>query len=125
MCFHSVEKGLVFIIKSFLFMKKCRLCQIEKPFEEFNKNKNSIDGHVYKCKTCLKQYTKDLRDGKRMSKEEKDELMRLGKITLHETEREMTNQLLRSMGYEPDSLISIHEQFVVRHLVNKLILSNS
>jgi hypothetical protein len=33
-------------------------------------------------------------------------------------EREITNYMLRIMGYEPDSLISVHEQFLVRHLLD-------
>jgi hypothetical protein len=105
-------------------MKKCKICQIEKPYEDFNVSKNSLDGRINKCKPCLKQYTTDLRNGKRMTKEEKNELLSISKVKAMEHEREITNNLLRVMGYQPDSLISIHEQFIVRHFVNKLITEN-
>ena len=105
-------------------MKKCKICQIEKPYEDFNVSKNSLDGRINKCKPCLKQYTTDLRNGKRMTKEEKNHLLSISKVKAMEHEREITNNLLRAMGYQPDSLISIHEQFIVRHLVNKLITEN-
>jgi hypothetical protein len=105
-------------------MKKCKICQIEKPYEDFNVSKNSLDGRINKCKPCLKQYTTDLRNGKRMTKEEKNHLLSISKVKAMEHEREITNNLLRVMGYQPDSLISIHEQFIVRHFVNKLITEN-
>jgi len=105
-------------------MKKCKICQIEKPYEDFNVSKNSLDGRINKCKPCLKQYTADLKNGKRMTKEEKNDLLRLSKEKAMDNEREITNNLLRAMGYQPESLISIHEQFIVRHLVNKLITEN-
>ena len=106
-------------------MKKCKICQLEKPYDDFNKSKYSLDGRINKCKPCLKQYNVDLRNGKRMSKEEKQALIKLSTQKAMEHEREISNNLLRAMGYEPDSLISVHEQFIVRHMVNKLITSNT
>jgi hypothetical protein len=106
-------------------MKKCKICQLEKPYEDFNVSRNTLDGRINKCKPCLKQYTTDLRNGKRMTQEEKNDLLRLSKEKAMDHERQITNDLLRTMGYEPDSLISVHEQFIVRHMVNKLITSNT
>ena len=106
-------------------MKQCKICQLEKPYEDFNVSKTSLDGRINKCKPCLKQYTTDLRNGKRMTQEEKNDLLRLSKEKAMDHERQITNDLLRTMGYEPDSLISVHEQFIVRHMVNKLITTNT
>lgn len=37
-------------------MKKCIICNKEKNFKEFFKDKSSKDGLKYKCKSCIKQY---------------------------------------------------------------------
>lgn len=37
-------------------MKKCKRCEIEKPFNEFSKDRNKKDGLQYKCKLCNKEY---------------------------------------------------------------------
>lgn len=33
-------------------MKQCSYCKTEKPFTEFNKDKNSKTGYSYSCKPC-------------------------------------------------------------------------
>ena len=33
-------------------MKKCSKCKLEKPFEEFGKNKSQKDGLSHVCKKC-------------------------------------------------------------------------
>ena len=35
-------------------MKICTKCKVEKPFDDFHKNKNSTDGHRDCCIECLK-----------------------------------------------------------------------
>jgi hypothetical protein len=99
-------------------MKKCIICNEIKPYDDFHKHSNSLDGRINKCKPCLKQYYKDLKDGKRMSKEEVREIRQHTKEKGMAHEREITNYMLRVMGYEPDSLISVHEQFLMRHLLD-------
>lgn len=39
-------------------MKLCSKCNLEKPLSEFNKNRNSKDGHAAWCKICNKEYMK-------------------------------------------------------------------
>lgn len=39
-------------------MKTCKLCGDEKPYEEFHRDKKSPDGHVNRCKVCVKDLTK-------------------------------------------------------------------
>jgi 5-methylcytosine-specific restriction endonuclease McrA len=40
-------------------MKRCSKCKVEKPFEEFNKDKLKKDGFDNQCKYCRKQYRKE------------------------------------------------------------------
>jgi len=35
-------------------MKTCRECQIEKPMTEYYKHKEMADGHLNKCKSCVR-----------------------------------------------------------------------
>ena len=35
--------------------KKCKKCEIEKPLNEFNRDKYSLDGLRYRCRECTKQ----------------------------------------------------------------------
>ena len=39
-------------------MKKCSECGQEKPLSEFNKNRNSKDGHQDRCRECFSRYNK-------------------------------------------------------------------
>ena len=39
-------------------MKKCKKCNIEKPFNEFHKRKDSKDGHRNDCKECVCKHKK-------------------------------------------------------------------
>jgi hypothetical protein len=41
-------------------MKQCSTCKIEKPFDEFHKNKTNPDGCVYSCKQCRSEGRKEL-----------------------------------------------------------------
>ena len=43
-------------------MKKCNICNTEKPFSEFSKSKAKEDGLQNKCKECNKQYRLDNKD---------------------------------------------------------------
>jgi hypothetical protein len=40
-------------------MKTCKTCGIEKPLEEFQRNKVCKDGHVGQCKSCLSEQRKE------------------------------------------------------------------
>lgn len=39
-------------------MKKCSICGVEKPFEDFHKDKSSKDGRKAACKECTKKRAK-------------------------------------------------------------------
>ena len=96
-------------------MKKCIICKIEKPYTEFNKNKHSPDLHLSKCRLCVKQYYKDLQSGIRMNPEERLEMTRQAKIKGMDNERRSTEELLKGIGYDVESELSIHQQFMLKH----------
>jgi len=37
-------------------MKRCSVCGIEKPLNEFARDKSNNDGYDYRCRDCRKQY---------------------------------------------------------------------
>ena len=43
-------------------MKKCSLCQINKPLDEFSRHKGKKDGRSSKCLICLRQVSKVFRE---------------------------------------------------------------
>ena len=96
-------------------MKKCIICNQIKPYDDFHKNCNSLDGRLNKCKPCLKIYTNNLKTGVRMSEEDKKEKLQQTKLKAMSHEKEISNSLLKTMGYEVESELSIHEQFLIRH----------
>ena len=106
--------GVVFILHPFV-MKKCNVCNIEKPLTEFNKNKHSPDGLLNKCRVCVKQYYKDLQNGIRMNPEDRMEQIKLAKVKGMDTEKKHTQELLKGIGYDIDGELSIHEQFMLKH----------
>ena len=50
-------------------MKKCRICNTERPYKDFHKNNHLKDGHDNRCKPCKKVL------GQRYYKENKDEII--------------------------------------------------
>lgn len=49
-------------------MKKCYFCQIEKPLNEFYKDKTRKDGHGTRCIVCTKAYVGRIRPGDKDTK---------------------------------------------------------
>lgn len=96
-------------------MKQCCICNEIKDESSFSKNNHSPDGLLKKCKPCLRLYLKDLKDGIKLSEEEKTNILKTARLTGLINIKENTNKLLGVMGYEPDSHISIHEQFLIKH----------
>jgi hypothetical protein len=43
-------------------LKKCSICQTEKPLSEFNNDKNTLDGKGYKCRDCNRKLNKEYRE---------------------------------------------------------------
>jgi hypothetical protein len=96
-------------------MKECCICNELKDESCFSKNKHSPDGLLKKCKPCLRIYVKALKDGIKLSDEEKTNILKTARLTGLINTKETTNKMLKVMGYEPDSLLSIHQQFLIKH----------
>jgi hypothetical protein len=96
-------------------MKECCICHEIKDESSFSKDNHSPDGLLKKCKPCLRLYLKDLKDGIKLSDEEKTNILKTARLTGVINTKETTNKMLKVMGYEPDSLLSIHEQFLIKH----------
>ena len=43
-----------------MLLKLCCTCKKEKPIDEFNKNKNTKDGHAFRCRLCRKEKERSL-----------------------------------------------------------------
>lgn len=43
-------------------LKKCTICEIEKPLSEFFKSETNKDGKAFRCKSCAAQFDKKYRD---------------------------------------------------------------
>ena len=96
-------------------MKQCCICNEIKDESCFSKNKYSSDGLLKKCKPCLRLYLKALKDGIKLSEQEKNDILKTTRLTGLINTKENTLKMLKVMGYETNSLLSIHEQFLKKH----------
>ena len=55
-------------------MQVCKVCKIEKPFDDFYKHKNMLSGYLTTCKKCKNKRTRD--NWNNLSKEKKLEISR-------------------------------------------------
>lgn len=96
-------------------MKKCKICYEELPYTEFHKDRKRKDGHLDRCKRCTKVYMNDLRNGVKLTPEERRKIMQQSKQEWKQSERQITMDMLRVMGYDPESTIPIYQQFIDKH----------
>lgn len=96
-------------------MRKCKICEELLPEDQFHRDRTKPDGMVKKCKTCVKIYTDELRMGIKLNYEERYARIKEAKQIGLSVERQITNDLLKSLGYDIDSELSIHEQFMIKH----------
>lgn len=94
-------------------MKTCSRCKIEKPFDEFYYRFDSKDKRTPRCKVCEMENQRELKlkknpDYKPKTQKEKIE-------TRFQNEIELKNELLTILGYDLNSELSIHQQFLLRH----------
>lgn len=115
MTFHNDEIGIVFMTIPFLFMKICKMCDEELPYTEFHKDRARVDGHLDRCKRCTKVYMNDLKNGVKLTPEERRKIMQQSKQEWKQSERQITMDMLRVMGYDPESTIPIYQQFIDKH----------
>ena len=92
------------------FMYFCRICGEYKPENEFYKSKNSVWSLDTKCKI---HYTRKEND--------EDDNPHLKLNPLKEQDFIDTQIFLEKMGYDFSNGISVHEQFLTKHKLNKKI----
>jgi hypothetical protein len=68
-------------------MKTCKKCGIEKPLEEFYKQKSAKDGHRTRCKVCTDEYTNEYNKKNRERLNEKSRENRANDPTIGEKQR--------------------------------------
>ena len=54
-------------------LKTCSNCKIEKPFEQFGKDKYKKDGLLSRCKECVKIYREENKEAIKKYREENKE----------------------------------------------------
>lgn len=80
--------------------KKCIFCRVVKPLDNFVKHKQCSDGRGNMCKDCYNQKKRDQRfDNRAVSKED----------------RQMVHDILTRLGYNLNSDIPVHQQFLIKH----------
>lgn len=94
------------------FMKKCLGCQIEKQITEFNKRTSNYDGYDHRCRECIKIYIRNLNSRNSTDNVVDYKLIRENVIL---QEKLSADCLLKNIGYELESELSVHEQFLIRH----------
>jgi len=103
------------------YIKKCRLCQLEKLIQEFYKRKGSVDGYRNDCKDCMKKIPtnkkenakkyyqnnkeKVIEDSKKYYRNNKNKIS-LYKKRYQEENKENRNEKLRER-YKTDELYKI------------------
>lgn len=70
------------------------------PCTEHTRANHNPHGYDYKCRKCIRE--------RRTSKLYPNDEQR-------ESERILTNQILKSIGYDPESHLSVHKQFLMKH----------
>lgn len=94
-------------------MKRCIKCKIVKEFDEFNVRNERSDGRHYACRVCE---AKTVAERKlRGEPRNKFEIARDAKANREEFEQIVARDLLKDLGYDSESELSIHEQFMIRH----------
>lgn len=73
---------------------------IFKPCDEFNRCKSYEHGFDYRCKKCNKLNVHSVNGSYN---------------SIEKEQRKILNNFYRQVGYDPESPIPIHEQFLIRH----------
>jgi hypothetical protein len=94
-------------------MKVCKQCQIEKSLDDFSPKKASKDGRTYLCKVCCNQ-NQYLRKHNLKAPLTGRDYQSIIDARI-DNEEDMKNDILRKLGYDLNSEISVHEQFMRRH----------
>jgi hypothetical protein len=88
-------------------IKICTKCKIEKPFDEFGKDKKAKDGLSYNCKSCAKEYREANKErkkeyNKKRKKECRNEYQRNKRQTdsLYKMKRNLSTRTYKAFKYK-------------------------
>lgn len=105
-------------------LKRCRVCGLEKPFDDFHRHRTYVDGHRPYCKTCrhpdrVSDYAKNRERNRRVNKAYYwvNRKNCIAKCVQHHKAKW---DYYRAYGYEwrrknPDAVAAIGRRFRVRH----------
>jgi hypothetical protein len=96
-------------------MKTCKICQETLPEDQFHKDRTKPDGYLNRCKPCTRVYMADLKSGIKLTKEERIQRVIDAKSRDMVGETQMTKYILKEIGYDTESELSVHEQFLIKH----------
>jgi hypothetical protein len=96
-------------------MKKCRVCNIEKHIDEFHRKQGHRDGYSTQCKQCVSIYMKNFKNGIKVGKPDRFKIARDVRDRRCIDEAEFSLHILKTLGYELEGEISVHQQFLLRH----------
>ena len=94
-------------------MKICNTCNIEKPLEDFYIKKDGKDGRTPRCKQCGQQKQREAKLKKDPNYKPKNFQEKIDQR--FKNEEELKNELLTILGYDLNSELSVHQQFLLRH----------
>lgn len=100
--------------------KICRICLEEMELTRFPKRKSSRDGHAHICKNCYNERYNKLDRGE-LTVGDYNEFFNRSKISelsnkeARKYEKLISNEILKKLGYDLDSELSIHQQFMMKH----------
>ena len=90
--------------------KKCTNCGKVKPLDDFHKQVNGVKGKASRCKVCMNEYYKQKDTPKLLKHYDYDNIS-----AVQQYEVDGAINVLRACGYDLDSPLSVHEQFLLRH----------
>jgi hypothetical protein len=89
-------------------MKRCRECKIEKELTEFYKQSRNSDGFNNICIECSKLYYKNLMIIQSSDNHSESNILEDEDVCL----------LLEKIGYDLQSELSVHQQFMLKYNLN-------
>lgn len=90
-------------------MKKCYVCGTFKDLDSFHKDKNSLDGHTYKCKECAKG------NSRKWYKNNKDRARASYKERYARNKDEIIKKVKEWCAKNPDKRFAIHRRWYEEH----------
>ena len=98
-------------------MKRCIKCLEVKEIEDFSIRRDNIDNRHTVCRVCVNESTLIREQNKQLGipPRTRFEISKIAKETRNNFEELVSKELLEQMGYDLNSELSVHEQFLIKH----------